>query len=131
MPDKCKVGSSSLLKLSIFKIYWFLFILKLFNSMIAKKKNVVRKIKNFTINFGPQHPAAHGVLRRAGRMGCKVSHLRHIDWYYFFSPLLKSLLRICFVMLRYKKYHQFCFKLTMGVGVKRLSLAFKISINHS
>ena len=31
--------------------------------MIAKKKNIIRKIKNFTINFGPQHPAAHGVLR--------------------------------------------------------------------
>ncbi len=30
--------------------------------MIAKK-NVVRKIKNFTINIDPQHPAAHGVLR--------------------------------------------------------------------
>merc|ERR1711933_66844 len=28
-----------------------------------KKKTVSRKIKNFTINFGPQHPAAHGVLR--------------------------------------------------------------------
>jgi len=27
-----------------------------------KKKNK-KKIKNFTINFGPQHPAAHGVLR--------------------------------------------------------------------
>jgi len=28
-----------------------------------KKKNQKKKIKNFTINFGPQHPAAHGVLR--------------------------------------------------------------------
>lgn len=25
--------------------------------------NFVKKIKNFTLNFGPQHPAAHGVLR--------------------------------------------------------------------
>ena len=25
--------------------------------------NKEKKIKNFTINFGPQHPAAHGVLR--------------------------------------------------------------------
>lgn len=23
----------------------------------------IKKLKNFTINFGPQHPAAHGVLR--------------------------------------------------------------------
>ena len=27
------------------------------------KINLKKKIKNFTINFGPQHPAAHGVLR--------------------------------------------------------------------
>lgn len=31
--------------------------------MILKKKNLHTKLKNFTINFGPQHPAAHGVLR--------------------------------------------------------------------
>lgn len=31
--------------------------------MLIKKKNLNKKLKNFTINFGPQHPAAHGVLR--------------------------------------------------------------------
>jgi NADH dehydrogenase I D subunit len=27
------------------------------------KKEMIKKVKNFTMNFGPQHPAAHGVLR--------------------------------------------------------------------
>jgi NADH dehydrogenase (ubiquinone) Fe-S protein 2 len=31
--------------------------------MILKKKELSRELKNFTINFGPQNPAAHGVLR--------------------------------------------------------------------
>jgi NADH dehydrogenase (ubiquinone) Fe-S protein 2 len=31
--------------------------------MLLKKKVLTRSLKNFTINFGPQHPAAHGVLR--------------------------------------------------------------------
>ena len=30
---------------------------------MALKKKLVKDIKNFTLNFGPQHPAAHGVLR--------------------------------------------------------------------
>jgi NADH:ubiquinone oxidoreductase subunit D len=30
--------------------------------MFFKKKDLNKEIKNFTINFGPQHPAAHGVL---------------------------------------------------------------------
>lgn len=31
--------------------------------MALKKKETSTKVKNFTLNFGPQHPAAHGVLR--------------------------------------------------------------------
>jgi NADH dehydrogenase (ubiquinone) Fe-S protein 2 len=31
--------------------------------MALKKSDLIKKVKNFTINFGPQHPAAHGVLR--------------------------------------------------------------------
>jgi NADH dehydrogenase I D subunit len=31
--------------------------------MNISSKKTLKKIKNFTMNFGPQHPAAHGVLR--------------------------------------------------------------------
>lgn len=34
------------------------------NGLNERTKNLIeKKIKNFTMNFGPQHPAAHGVLR--------------------------------------------------------------------
>src|SRR5690349_23623209 len=32
-------------------------------NQINAYSNVTKKIKNMTMNFGPQHPAAHGVLR--------------------------------------------------------------------
>src|SRR6201992_80750 len=32
-------------------------------NQVSTYANVAKKIKNFTMNFGPQHPAAHGVLR--------------------------------------------------------------------
>jgi NADH:ubiquinone oxidoreductase subunit D len=30
---------------------------------MIQKHDLKKDIKNFTLNFGPQHPAAHGVLR--------------------------------------------------------------------
>ena len=43
--------------LSVFFINIYLYYMKILNSKINLK------IKAFNINFGPQHPAAHGVLR--------------------------------------------------------------------
>lgn len=34
-----------------------------FSEVTPKKKALIKEVKNFTLNFGPQHPAAHGVLR--------------------------------------------------------------------
>ena len=40
--------------------------------MAIEKAITQRKVKNFTINFGPQHPAAHGVLRLVLEMNGEV-----------------------------------------------------------
>ena len=42
------------------------------HSMAIEKAISPKKLKNFTINFGPQHPAAHGVLRLVLEMNGEV-----------------------------------------------------------
>ena len=40
--------------------------------MAIEKASYEKKVRNFTINFGPQHPAAHGVLRLVLEMNGEV-----------------------------------------------------------
>ena len=40
--------------------------------MAIEKAVSPKHVKNFTINFGPQHPAAHGVLRLVLEMNGEV-----------------------------------------------------------
>ena len=40
--------------------------------MAVDQSILSKKIKNFTLNFGPQHPAAHGVLRLVLEMNGEV-----------------------------------------------------------
>ena len=39
-----------------------------------RKPPVEKKVRNVTINFGPQHPAAHGVLRLVLELDGEVRH---------------------------------------------------------
>ena len=55
-------------KLLIFEI---LFIFVFIELMIETPPK--RKLRNFKINFGPQHPAAHGVLRLIVELDGEVS----------------------------------------------------------
>ena len=40
--------------------------------MAIEKPLIAKKLRNFTLNFGPQHPAAHGVLRLVLEMNGEV-----------------------------------------------------------
>lgn len=52
--------------------------------MTLKKKNLVKQVKNFTLSFGPQGPAAHGILRlllelRKGTIIKTTPHIGFLD----------------------------------------------------
>src|SRR6187397_3356764 len=58
----------------------------------------LKKIKNFSINFGPQHPAAHGVLRLILELNGEV--VKKAD------PHIGSLHRGTEKLIEYKNYIQ-------------------------
>jgi len=66
--------------------------------MTLKKRDLLKKIKNFTINFGPQHPAAHGVLRLVIEL--KGELVRRAD------PHIGLLHRGTEKLIEYKNYSQ-------------------------
>jgi len=66
--------------------------------MRLKKKELNKKLKNFTINFGPQHPAAHGVLRLILELDGEV--VKHAD------PHIGLLHRGTEKLIEYKTYLQ-------------------------
>ena len=60
-----------------------------------------KKVKNFTLNFGPQHPAAHGVLRLVLEMNGEV--VQRAD------PHIGLLHRGTEKLIEYKTYTQVCY----------------------
>jgi NADH:ubiquinone oxidoreductase subunit D len=56
-----------------------------------------KKFKNFTLNFGPQHPAAHGVLRLILEMNGEI--VERAD------PHIGLLHRGTEKLIEYKNYH--------------------------
>lgn len=48
----------------------------------AKKTPTEKAVKNLTLNFGPQHPAAHGVLRLVLELDGEVSMVSGCDKYF-------------------------------------------------
>lgn len=50
-------------------------------------------VSNMTLNFGPQHPAAHGVLRMVLELNGEVTHFS------FYNSLVIWLFMLCYSML--------------------------------
>ena len=66
--------------------------------MVLKKLLNKKEVKNFTLNFGPQHPAAHGVLRLILELDGEV--IERAD------PHIGLLHRGTEKLIEYKTYHQ-------------------------
>ena len=57
------VDYTKLSDILVSEFHFFFMKCKKWIAILLKKKEFNKKLKHFTINFGPQHPAAHGVLR--------------------------------------------------------------------
>lgn len=66
--------------------------------MTISSSIITKKVKNFTLNFGPQHPAAHGVLRLVLEMNGEV--VERAD------PHIGLLHRGTEKLIEYKNYRQ-------------------------
>src|ERR1700744_373035 len=66
--------------------------------MVATQLSRATKFKNFQVNFGPQHPAAHGVLRLIADLDGEV--VRRVD------PHIGFLHRGTEKLIEYKNYQQ-------------------------
>ena len=50
----------------------------IFSSFYPKAPNTLKDIKTINLNFGPQHPAAHGVLRLVLQLNNEIIEKTHL-----------------------------------------------------
>jgi NADH dehydrogenase (ubiquinone) Fe-S protein 2 len=93
---KLKITHYVILLVNVYLLYFIFFSLKLSSSLghsTLKVLNSYTSLRTFKLNFGPQHPAAHGVLRLILELNGEVvlNSDPHIG---FYTEVLKNLLKI-------------------------------------